>query len=123
MNTSTELFDAEDYSNDTWVGDNISNNCTQCLKVSSDEFCTCTEDPYDAVDVFQEVPFLRVTLATYFICIGFGGVGNLLTLFTMATADRKTKTGTNIFLISLSVSMNRLSYSCESTISNENGIR
>ncbi len=80
--------------------------CSKCTDLSEDEsvFCTCTEDPFDAVDVFKEVPYLRVTLATYFICIVFGAVGNLITLFTMATADRKNKTGTNIFLISLSVS-------------------
>ena len=47
-----------------------------------------------------------MTLTTYFICIGFGAIGNLLTLFTMATADRKNKSGTNMFLISLAVSMN-----------------
>ena len=79
--------------------------CLKCSDLAGDDstFCTCTDDPYDAVDVFKEVPYLRVTLATYFICIAFGVVGNLITLFTMATADRKNKTGTNIFLISLSV--------------------
>ena len=80
--------------------------CVKCTELSKEEamFCTCTKDPFDAVDVFQEVPYLRVTLATYFICIVFGALGNLITLFTMATADRKNKTGTNIFLISLTVS-------------------
>lgn len=79
--------------------------CTKCADLTSSEsmFCTCTEDPYDAVDVFQEVPYLRVTLVTYFICIVFGAMGNVITLVTMATADRKNKSGTNIFLISLSV--------------------
>ena len=66
-------------------------------------FCTCTEDPYAAVDVLKEVPELRVTLVTYLLCIVLGASGNLVTLFTMATADRKNKSGTNIFLISLSV--------------------
>jgi hypothetical protein len=32
--------------------------------------------------------------------------GNVITLFTMATADRKNKTVTNVFLISLTVSPN-----------------
>jgi hypothetical protein len=86
-------------------GDSLT--CSTCLGLSSVEapFCTCTEDPYDAVDVLKEVPELRVTLVTYFVCIIFGAVGNLITLFTMATADRKNKSGTNIFLISLSVSL------------------
>ena len=52
-----------------------------------------------------EVPHLRETVATYFVCIGFGAIGNLITLFTMATADRKTRTNTNVFLISLTVSL------------------
>ncbi len=71
-------------------------------------FCTCTDDPYKSVDVLKEVPELRVTLVTYLICIVLGAGGNLVTLFTMATADRKNKSGTNIFLISLSVSHKHL---------------
>ena len=70
--------------------------CTRCIGVPD---CACVDDPED----FQKVPYLSVTLATHFICIIFGTVGNLITLFTMGTADRKNKTGTNIFLISLSV--------------------
>ena len=86
----------------------VSHWCSKCSELSPEEFCTCTKDPFDAVDVFKEVPYLRVTLATYFICIVFGALGNLITLVTMATADRKNKTGTNIFLISLSVSSRSL---------------
>ena len=78
-------------------------NSDWCLKCAELDYCTCIEDPSDAVEAIQEVPYLRVTLATYFVCIGFGAIGNLITLFTMATADRKNKTGTNIFLISLTV--------------------
>ena len=78
-------------------------NSDWCLKCAGLDYCTCIEDPSDAVEAIQEVPYLRVTLATYFVCIGFGAIGNLITLFTMATADRKNKTGTNIFLISLTV--------------------
>ena len=54
--------------------------------------------------ILQRLHYSISTLATYFICIGFGAVGNLITLFTMATADRKNKSGTNVFLISLTVS-------------------
>ena len=73
--------------------------CEKCLDLSD---CTCVEDP----DQFrnQQNPDLLHILATHFICIIFGAVGNLITLFTMGTADRRNKTGTNIFLISLSVS-------------------
>lgn len=78
-------------------------NSDWCLKCAELDYCTCIEDPSDAVEAIQEVPYLRVTLATYFVCIGFGAIGNLITLFTMATADRKNKTGTNIFLISLTI--------------------
>ncbi len=40
---------------------------------------------------------------TYSLCIVAGVGGNVITLFTMATADRKNKTVTNVFLISLTV--------------------
>lgn len=102
-----ELEDSSINDTDLWQQNQTNLNwCSKCAEITNDEstFCTCTKDPFDAVDVFKEVPYLRVTLATYFICIVFGAVGNLITLFTMATADRKNKTGTNIFLISLSVS-------------------
>ena len=73
--------------------------CEKCLGLSD---CTCVDDP----DQFrnQQNPDLLHILATHFICIIFGAVGNLITLFTMGTADHRNKTGTNIFLISLSVS-------------------
>ena len=72
-----------------------------CLKCEDVPFCMCMEDPSIVV---KEVPYLRVTLTTYFVCIGFGAIGNLITLLTMATADRKNTDRTNIFLISLTVS-------------------
>ena len=52
----------------------------------------------------EQVPELQMTLVTYALCILAGVAGNVLTLFTMATADRKNKTVTNVFLISLTVS-------------------
>ena len=54
--------------------------------------------------VFLKVPELRWMLLIYALCIAFGSIGNIVTLITMATADRKTKSVTNIFLISLAVS-------------------
>ena len=54
--------------------------------------------------MFPQVPELRWMLLTYALCIAFGSIGNAVTLITMATADRKTKTVTNVFLISLAVS-------------------
>ena len=66
-------------------------------------FCTCVEDPYDAINVLKQVPELQLTLVTYSLCIVAGVGGNVITLFTMATADRKNKTVTNVFLISLTV--------------------
>ena len=43
-------------------------------------------------------------LLTYALCIAFGSIGNAVTLMTMASTDRKNKSATNVFLISLSVS-------------------
>ena len=43
---------------------------------------------------------------TYALCMVAGVGGNVITLLTMATADRKNKTVTNIFLISLTVRKN-----------------
>ena len=51
-----------------------------------------------------QVPELRWMLLTYALCIAFGVIGNAVTLITMATADRKNKSVTNVFLISLTVS-------------------
>ena len=92
------MSETEDF-NDTTSFANFSEICETCIGLTG---CTCVDDP----DAFHpsNVPYLKVTLATHFICIIFGTVGNLITLFTMGTADRKNKTGTNIFLISLSVS-------------------
>jgi len=53
--------------------------CTTCHELeksmgnSSSEFCTCTEDPYDAVNVLKEVPELQLTVITYALCIVAGG--------------------------------------------------
>ncbi len=45
-----------------------------------------------------------ISQVTYALCMVAGVGGNVITLFTMATADRKNKTVTNVFLISLTVS-------------------
>ena len=51
-------------------------------------------------------------LLIYALCITVGGIGNAVTLITMATADRKTKTVTNVFLISLAVGKKLMMSAC-----------
>lgn len=99
------MSETEDFNDTTSFGNFSLTTCEACIGYTG---CTCVKDP----DEFHpsNVPYIKVTLATHFICIIFGTVGNLITLFTMGTADRKNKTGTNIFLISLSVSYTKTQF-------------
>ena len=88
--------------------DTFQYSCKTCRDLTSgpggaDTVCTCIEDPYDVVNVLKSVPEIKVTLVTYALCMVLGIGGNLITLVTMATADRKNKSVTNLFLISLAV--------------------
>ncbi len=55
--------------------------------------------------IYSQVPEISIALVTYVVCIVFGFVGNALVLVAMIRADRKGRTATNVFLISLAVNM------------------
>ena len=61
------------------------------------------KDPNSAVNVLNNVPEIKATLVIYALCMVLGIAGNLITLVTMCTDDRRTKTVTNVFLTSLAV--------------------
>ena len=53
--------------------------------------------------MLNNVPEIKATLVIYALCMVLGIAGNLITLVTMCTDDRRTKTVTNVFLTSLAV--------------------
>ena len=61
------------------------------------------EDPLEKVKMMKSVPETKLILVTYILCMIIGISGNLITMVTMATVEKKHKCVTNIFLISLAV--------------------
>ena len=53
--------------------------------------------------MMKSVPETKLILVTYILCMIIGISGNLITMVTMATVEKKHKCVTNIFLISLAV--------------------
>ena len=61
------------------------------------------EDPLGQVKMMKSVPETKLILVAYSLCMIIGISGNLITMVTMATVEKKHKCVTNIFLISLAV--------------------
>ncbi|XP_040574699.1 galanin receptor type 1 [Lepeophtheirus salmonis] len=97
INNFTEL------ENDAWKLDLNLTYCSKCSEVSPSEICRCMNDPNSALYAGQHLPELTLNLVTYVICIVLGLFWNLITLFVMIKGDRKNRSVTNIFLISLAV--------------------
>ena len=91
--------------NDTADDFSTPSSCLLCDQFSGNgEICACVASPEAATDLMSQLPEMKMTLATYAVCITLGAGGNAAILLAMAAgAERKARTATNYFLISLAV--------------------
>jgi hypothetical protein len=86
-------------SDDSWFAP----SCTGCADFPPEDTCICMATPEDANNVMAQIPEMKFTLAFYLLCIVLGASGNLIIVVSMAVAADRSRTSTNVFLVSLAV--------------------
>ncbi|XP_066947021.1 galanin receptor 2a-like [Macrobrachium rosenbergii] len=102
MNDSLYPADYVDQDGGLWDS-NDTENYYSFANESVDKMMAITiDDPDDLRRPWKTIPFFYVYIITYLITLIFGMIGNVAVILLMA-GDRKSRTTTNMFLVSLSV--------------------
>ena len=88
----------------------IIEKCGKCDELENKSVqCFCLDDPEASHDVWGN-PEMQLNFATHIFCIILGVLGNVVTLLAMTKGDRKARSATNSFLISLAVSSKHIKW-------------